>query len=118
MTAAEQALETARRTAELEIRQAHRRMQLARRRVALGERSEALATKNLSWLEGRFKFGYALLVELNEARVNLISSRNQRVDAQIDYQLAEAALHKAMGKLEAPDLQARSPKLGQRPTQE
>jgi outer membrane protein TolC len=118
VAAAEQALETARRTTELEIRQAHRRMVLAGRRVALGTKSETLATKNLTWIEGRFKFGYALLVELNEARVNVTSARNQRADAQIDYQLAEAALAKAMGQLEAPDLQARQPRVGSNTHQE
>jgi outer membrane protein len=110
VAASQQALEAARRQTELEIRQAHRRMSLARRRVMLGEKSEQLAAKNLTWIEGRFKFGYALLVELNEARVNLISSRNQRADAQIDYQLAEAALKKAMGKLEAPDNEVAGPR--------
>lgn len=109
VAAAQQALETVKRQTELDIRQAHRRMSLARRRVTLGEKSEQLAAKNLTWIEGRFKFGYALLVELNEARVNLISSRNQRVDAQIDYLLAEAALRKAMGTLEAPDNVAAQP---------
>jgi outer membrane protein TolC len=112
VTAAQQSLESVKRQTELEIRQAHRRMSLARRRVTLGERSESLAAKNLTWIQGRFKFGYALLVELNEARVNLISSRNQRVDAQIDYVLADAALRKAMGTLEAPETVAAKPSLG------
>lgn len=116
VASAEQALETARRTAELEIRQAHRRMALAKRRVDLGTKSETLATKNLTWIEGRFKFGYALLVELNEARVNLISSRNQRVDAQIDYQLAAAALQKAIGILAATEIQ--TPRVLYAPRQE
>jgi outer membrane protein TolC len=116
VTSAEQAFETARRTAELEIRQAHRRMALAQRRVAIGEKSETLATKNLTWLEGRFKFGYALLVELNEARVNLISSRNQRVDAQIDSQLAAAARQTAMGVLAATEIQ--TPRVLYAPRQE
>lgn len=100
--AARQSLETAKRRAELEVKQALRNLDLAKRRIALGERSETLATANLKWLEGRFKFGYALPVELNEARVNLVTARTQRVDAQIDHQLAQAALQRAMGQLQPP----------------
>ena len=102
LAAAEQALEATRRTAELEARQAQRRLELAGRRVAIGARAETLAAKNLTWVEGRFKFGYALLTELNEARGNLVSARNQRLDSEIDYRLALAALRKSLGRLAAP----------------
>ncbi len=102
LAAAEQALEAARRSAELEARQARRRLDLAGRRLALGARAETLAAKNLKWVEGRFKFGYALLTELNEARGNLVSARNQRLDSDIDHRLALAAMRKALGRLEAP----------------
>lgn len=102
LAAAEQALETARRGAEIEARQARRRLDLADRRLAIGARAETLAAKNLRWVEGRFKFGYALLTELNEARGNLVSARNQRLDSEIDHRLALAAMRKALGRLEAP----------------
>jgi outer membrane protein TolC len=46
----------------------------------------------------------------------LISSRNQRVDAQIDYQLAAAALQKAMGVLASTEVQ--SPRVLYAPRQE
>ncbi|MDB5097033.1 MAG: outer rane efflux protein [Cyanobacteria bacterium RYN_339] len=68
---------------QADVRQALARVASARKRVALGERSVALARKNQTYLENRFKFGYALLTELNEARVNLVTSENQRADAAI-----------------------------------
>lgn len=102
LAAAEQALEAARRNAELEARQARRRLDVASRRLAIGARAETLAAKNLTWVEGRFKFGYALLTELNEARGGWRQARNQRLDSEIDHRLALAAMRKALGRLEAP----------------
>jgi len=101
--AAQAGLEATERQAEVEVRQALGRLDLARRRLAIGERSVALATKNLKWLEGRFKFGYAVVTELNEARQTLKVASNQRIDALIDYQLAGAALDRATGSLRAPE---------------
>lgn len=99
---AQASLEATERQAEVEVRQALGRLDLARRRLTIGERSVALATKNLKWLEGRFKFGYAVVTELNEARQTLKVAANQRIDALIDYQLAGAALDRATGSLRAP----------------
>jgi outer membrane protein TolC len=96
----EQALAAAVAKAELEVRSARRRLELAERRVKLGVRNEALAKRNLDWLQTRYRFGYVRLTELNESRVNFVDSRNQRLDADIDRQVALAALHKALGTLE------------------
>ena len=65
-------------------------------------RSAALARRNLTYVKNRFRFGYALLTELNEARQNLVVADNQRVDASIDAALAAAALARATGTLEPP----------------
>jgi multidrug efflux system outer membrane protein len=100
---AEQTLTATLATAEAELRAARRRVALAERRVALGQRNEALARRNLDWLQGRFRAGLARLTELNEARVSLVEGRNQRLDAEIDRALARAALHRALGTLEAPN---------------
>lgn len=99
---AEQALLAAERTAHLEVKQALARLAGARRRVALGERSVAVATRSVAYLENRFRFGYALITELNEARQNLVTANMQRTDAQIDAALARSALARATGTLEAP----------------
>jgi outer membrane protein TolC len=87
---------------QADVRLALAHLASARKRVDLGERSVALARKNLTYLENRFKFGYALITELNEARLNLVSSENQRADAAIDAALAQAALARATGTLTAP----------------
>lgn len=99
---AEQGLAATLAAAEAELRAARRRVETAERRVKLGIRNEALSRRNLDWLQARYRAGFARLTELNEARVSLVESRNQRHDAEIDHALALAALHKALGTLEAP----------------
>jgi outer membrane protein len=101
---AEMALSSARRAAELDVKQAIARLAGARRRVELGERSLLLARKNVAYMENRFRFGYALLTELNEARQNYVATSNQRVDAAIDAALAASALARATGTLQPPQL--------------
>ncbi|MEB3195708.1 MAG: TolC family protein [Candidatus Sericytochromatia bacterium] len=102
-SASEAALEAARRSAELEVKQAHAQLALARRRLQIGQRSVALATRNLAWLENRYRYGYALVTELNEARQSLKLASHQQIDARIDHALAIASLARATGEW-APDL--------------
>lgn len=100
--AASEALATARRAVELEVRQALSRYQAAEQRFALAGRSVKLAEQALDYVSKRHGFGYALLTEVNEARLDAVTARSNRTDAQIDRTLARAALLRATGLLEAP----------------
>lgn len=98
----DQGIVAVQRTATLEVTEAIERLVGARRRLELGRRSVNLARQNLLYRQNRFRFGYALLTESNQARQNLVVSDNQRADATIDLALARAALARATGTLTAP----------------
>lgn len=100
--AAKAALEAARRSAGLEIRQALARHEAAESRLALTGRAVDLARKTLDYLARRYAAGYALLTEVNAARVDLVTAETNHTDALIDRTLARAALQRATGTFASP----------------
>ncbi len=72
----------------------------AQQRAALAGRSSGVAEKTLSWVEARYQQGYSLLVEVHDSRRSLLTARTQRIEAEIDYQIARAELALALGRSE------------------
>lgn len=96
---AESSLEKAKRQVRLDVARASERMRTANERLALGDRAAELALQNLIWVQNRFDQGYALFIEVADARSKLAVARTQRVDALIERELATAELKLAMGLL-------------------
>lgn len=72
----------------------------AQERLALADRSSGLAAKTLTWVETRYEQGYSLLVEVHESRRSLLTARTQRIDARVDFHVAQAELALALGRTE------------------
>lgn len=72
----------------------------AQQRLALTGKSSGVAAKTLTWMETRFAQGYSLLVEVHESRRSLLTARTQRIEAEVDYQIARAELALALGRSE------------------
>lgn len=76
------------------------RAKSAQDRVALAERSGGIAAKTLTWVETRYEQGYSLLVEVHDTRRSLLSARTQRIEAQVDLEIARAELALALARAE------------------
>ncbi|MNK61422.1 multidrug resistance outer membrane protein MdtQ [compost metagenome] len=76
------------------------RVRSAQERAALAGRSSGVAAKTLTWVETRYEQGYSLLVEVHDSRRSLLTARTQRIEAEVDYQIARAELALARGRTE------------------
>ncbi|HEY9765152.1 MAG TPA: TolC family protein [Chroococcales cyanobacterium] len=81
------------------IEQARIRLNGANDRMLFTEKGSALAERTLKWVETRFRQGYSLQVEVNDARTSWLIAKNQQLQALVDYQIARADLAKALGLL-------------------
>lgn len=97
---AEANLEKTRREVRTSIDVALIRARNAQARATLAGKSSGVAAKTLSWMETRYEQGYSLLVEVHESRRSLLTARNQRIEAEVDYQIARAELALALGRTE------------------
>jgi outer membrane protein len=97
---AEANLEKTRREVRTSIDVALIKARSAQERAALAGRSSGVAAKTLSWVETRYEQGYSLLVEVHESRRSLLTARTQRIEAEVDFQIARAELLLAMGRSE------------------
>lgn len=97
---AEANLEKARREVRTGIDVALIKSRSAQERAALAGRSSGVAAKTLSWVEARYEQGYSLLVEVHESRRSLLTARTQRIEAEVDFQIARAELSLALGRSE------------------
>ncbi len=93
-------LDKTRREVRSSIEVALIRAQSAQQRAALADRSSGVAAKTLTWVETRYEQGYSLLVEVHDSRRSLLTARTQRIEAQVDFQIARAELALAMGRTE------------------
>jgi outer membrane protein TolC len=93
-------LDKTRREVRSSIEVALIRAQSAQQRAALADRSSGMAAKTLTWVETRYEQGYSLLVEVHDSRRSLLTARTQRIEAQVDFQIARAELALAMGRTE------------------
>lgn len=97
---AEANLEKTRREVRTSIDVALIKARSAQERAALAGRSSGVAAKTLSWVETRYEQGYSLLVEVHESRRSLLTARTQRIEAEVDFQIARAELALALGRTE------------------
>lgn len=93
-------LDKTRREVRSSIEVALIKVQSAKDRLALAGRASGVADKTLSWVETRYEQGYSLLVDVLESRRSLLTARTQKIEAEIDYQIARAELALALGKTE------------------
>ncbi|HBN08856.1 MAG TPA: hypothetical protein DD435_09470 [Cyanobacteria bacterium UBA8530] len=96
---AEARREKASRDALSGIERARIRLNGANDRVRFTEKGSSLAEKTLKWVETRFRQGYSLQVEVNDARTSWLLAKNQQLQALVDYQIARADLAKSLGLL-------------------
>lgn len=95
---AEAGLEKARRDVASDLSLAGVHVENAYQRLSLATQSSQLAQQALTWTQTRYKQGYALQVEVIDARHSYLTSLTQRVQALCDYQIARAELAQAEGR--------------------
>lgn len=98
-------LEDLQRNISLAIHQAALRIEESSARLALSTQAEAQAVESLRLTEERFKAGAVTSQNLLDAESALVSSRQRRVTAGFDRELARVALWHASGALENTILQ-------------
>lgn len=82
---------------DLEVEQARLDLQAARERLAVTEQSVAQAQESATLTRARFEQELALPRDLMDAETALVTARVRRAEAQADWQIAIAALRKALG---------------------
>jgi len=98
LAAARDALRKTELALELEAQQAHLNLNEAQSRLATTERVVAQAEESLQITKERYANGLALLTQLLDADSALTAARQRRAAAEADYQIARAALDKALGR--------------------
>lgn len=71
----------------------------AEARLAIAQQAMTLAKRALDWTQARYQLGYALLVDVDDARTTYVSAEGNAAEAAIDYLEARTALAHATGTL-------------------
>ena len=98
LAAAHDALRKTELSLELEAKEAQLNLNEAQSRLATTERVVAQAQESLQITKERYGNGLALLTQLLDAETALTAARQRRAAAEADYQIARAALDKALGR--------------------
>lgn len=97
LQAARQALETARKAAELDVRQKYQNLQTAQAAVAAARAALNTANQNLRTAQARLQAGTGTSVEVQAAQVSQLQAQRNLEAARIQAQLAALALQNALG---------------------
>lgn len=81
----------------LEVKQAVLSYEEAKKKTALSEKLVLQTTENLKSIEGKFKQGAALTIEVLSAKTKVIQSQEQFLQARLDVFLSYALLEKVTG---------------------
>lgn len=84
---------------ELQVNQSLFKNTEAQKRLALSEKNMEKAEENLRYADKGFKEGVIPVTNVMEAQTAWLSAQSDRIDAQIDLNLAQTYLQKAMGTL-------------------
>ncbi|HQP30165.1 MAG TPA: TolC family protein [Deltaproteobacteria bacterium] len=90
--------ELARQTVRFDIAQAYANLSNVRQRFDLAEVSLMQAVENRGLAEGRYAAGVGDALEVTDAVVAEVAARTESISARYDYQIALAALARAMGE--------------------
>lgn len=94
---AEAQLEKTRQIVLSDVAQAYLNLQTARQRLATAEEEVANAEESLRLIEGRYRAGVGLMLEVLDAQNALLTARTNRVNAQSALDQANASLARAVG---------------------
>ena len=94
---AQEQAQFAERQIRFEIVQAHLDVNEAWKRIGVTRRAMASATENARITAERYRSGAAIVLELVDAQVSLLSARTSVLNALIDYAVALARYHRASG---------------------
>jgi outer membrane protein TolC len=94
----ENALEQARDAVTFEITQSHLNVRQTEDRIRVAEKAVRLAEENYRNVNEKFKNGLALSSDLIDAEVALLQAKTNKTTAAADYEIAKAALSKALNQ--------------------
>lgn len=94
----ENALEQARDAVTFEITQSHLNVRQTEDRIRVAEKAVRLAEENYRNVNEKFKNGLALSSDLIDAEVALLEAKTNMITAAADYEIAKAALNKALNQ--------------------
>lgn len=84
---------------QLQIQQNAFKIKEAKRRLAMSQKNVENANENLRCANWGFKEGVLQTTEVMEAQTAWLSAQTQKIDAEIDLNMSQAGLRKAMGIL-------------------
>lgn len=96
---AEAQLETLNNSVELDVQQQYYNLQLAYSKIDATQTLLKQAEETLNIAEGRYQQEIGSPIEITDARITLLNSQLQNIQALYDYQVAAVRLQKAMGAL-------------------
>ncbi|MCS7069277.1 MAG: TolC family protein [Meiothermus sp.] len=98
LQAAQQALETTRKAAELDVRQKYQNLQTARAAIAAARAGLNAANQSLRTAQARLQAGTGTSVDVQAAQLNQLQAQRNLEAALIQAQLAALALQNALGQ--------------------
>ena len=88
------------RSVALAVRQAHLNLERSEKVVDISKQQVTNARSSLDVIQGRFKVGKAILLELLDAQTSYAQALTNEVNAFYDYKIAQIRLQEAMGVLQ------------------
>ncbi len=89
----------ARLNVQVEIRQLHNLLVEARELAAVSHETIVQSEEELRLAQERFRVGAGTTLDIIVAQANLANARGQEVQAKCDFLIAEAQMHRALGRL-------------------
>ena len=97
----EESMKSLKRTLALEVQQAYLGMERARKSLDIAQKQVKNATESLNVTQARYKQNMVIFLEVLSAQARYAQALTNQVKAYYDYKMAEKALEKAAGTLEA-----------------
>ncbi|RMH69726.1 MAG: TolC family protein [Gemmatimonadetes bacterium] len=99
---AERDYEQKKRDIALEVQEAYLNLIEARERIRVSTEAVRSAEEDLRLAEEKYDLGAGTFIEVTDAQVAVTDAKRSQVNAIYDYELAKAALEKAMGTIDSP----------------
>lgn len=96
--AAKEKLEQTKSTAALEVKQAYLDIEMYSKSILVTQQTVQSAEEDLNLVQEKYRLGAASILELLDAQVSFQTAKSNDVQALFNYNLAVAALEKAIGK--------------------
>ena len=98
MRAANEKLEQSKSDAALEVKQAYLDIEMYSKSILVTQQTVQSAEEDLNLVQEKYRLGAASILELLDGQVSFQTAKSNDVQALFNYNLAVAALERAIGK--------------------